>query len=449
MSRLLLVLWPVLSALALLSTPGVSTAQGLLFVPNLNEGVRTPEEDEIKSHILARRRDAIEDSVFRSRGEAPSLINFWSRRAFLTDARETADSIWQVRSAKNDTIAAQASRVILERADSARAAVLTAFPDDTTAARRAAERIIRTVLPDPAWRDGDLVGEMDASTSERFWGAAQKEILPAAKLALGGNDRAVYTELGHVLSGAFRFVIGSTLSIEKKEPPVEEETPPGTDEPQVGQQRAEEPPKTRKAVPGDAFERFMVGGGALSLQITRPVGLGTWGDYFRGALMASSRIMANIQDPFDAGRVDDYGWELALSGLVQRTSNSGNPFLTLELQAGYVGGSNAFWSTLGNEDASRMWYVAPSLHLSIIDKVSLGAATHFNTEFHSPGLRLNVSLSNRSRERDPAPAPPVPDLEEEGAGVVPDPVADQQDPVTNAEPEGETPDQAGLDNVAR
>lgn len=124
------------------------------------------------------------------------------------------------------------------------------------------------------------------------------------------------------------------------------------------------------------------------------------GEPRRGWGGSLGEVMANVPDLATAVRADDFGWDAAISTLLQRSSNSGEPFLTLELRTGWVGGSNTFWNTLGNEDVSTLIYAAPSMHLSVLDRVSLGAAGYFDNRFESPGLRLNVSLSNRSREKD-------------------------------------------------
>lgn len=252
---------------------------------------------------------------------------------------------------------------------------------------RAAETAAAAALSDPARWDIDLVGEMSPATSERFWGEAQSGILPGSTIGLGSGNAAIYTEVGHVLSGAWRLSVGTTVAV------AEEEV---NEEPEAQQQ--DETPL--------GLNRFIAGGGSLSLQALRPIWLIQAGQYSRLGVIGIPRAWVNLPQLTSAENVDNYGWEAAASVLYQRQQNDSTPFLTIELRGGLAAGSEAFYQGIGHDDASSFVYLAPTVTISVVDQVNIGASYFWSPDLDSPGgIRLNLSLLNNSGDPKRQPQP--------------------------------------------
>jgi hypothetical protein len=264
-------------------------------------------------------------------------------------------------------------------AEIARAEYLEGKANDSTGAEAAARAAVQDVLAPGRW-DADLVGEMSPEVSKQFWGEARSGILPGSSIGLGSGSAAIYTEIGHVLSGAWRFAVGTTVAIAQEDEETEE---PGV------QQEAETP---------IGLNRFMAGGGSLSLQVLRPVWLLQAGTYNRFGVVAAPRVWANLPQLTSAENVDDYGWDAAASFLYQRHQNNDTPFMTVELRGGLVAGSPAFYQAIGHDDAGKFLYLAPTVTISIVEQVNIGASYFWSPDLDSPsGIRLNLSLLNKDR----------------------------------------------------
>lgn len=244
-----------------------------------------------------------------------------------------------------------------------------------------ARAAVRGVLEPGRW-DIDLVGEMRPEISKQFWGEARSGILPGSSIGLGSGSAAIYTEIGHVLSGTFRFAVGTTVAIAEGD----------EDEAQQGaQQQADTPP---------GLNRFIAGGGSVSLQALRPIWLIQAGTYNRLAVVAAPRVWANLPQLTSAKNVDDYGWDASTTLLYQRHQNDTSPFLTVELRGGVVAGSSAFYQGIGHDAASKFVYLAPTVTVAIAHQVNIGASYFWSPDLDSPGgIRLNLSLLNKDRKR--------------------------------------------------
>jgi hypothetical protein len=245
-----------------------------------------------------------------------------------------------------------------------------------TAADSAVEIAAATTRYNDTWVfDPDFVGAMDSLTSQRFWGEARSGILPGANLGLGSDNAAIYTELGHVLSGSWRVAVGTTIS--------------ATDTDSDSTETERNP----------SLDRFIAGGGSLSIQALRPLFLFEWWDMNRGAIILAPRAWVNIPTLSSADGVDDYGGELGVAAIYQRQNNANQPFLTAEMRFGWVAGSNAFYAGIGDADASNFVYWAPSLTLSVIDQVNIGVSTFLNSDLvETPSLRVNLTLLNKKKQ---------------------------------------------------
>lgn len=257
-------------------------------------------------------------------------------------------------------------------------------PADTAGAEAAGREAVEA-LKNPARWDVDFVGEMAPDVSERFWGEAQSGILPGSSIGLGSGNAAIYTEVGHVLSGAWRLSVGTTVAVAEEE---EED-----DDPEA-QQQAETPL---------GLDRFISGGGSLSLQALRPLWLIQAGQYSRLGVIGIPRAWVNLPQLTSSDDVDDYGWEAAASLLYQRHRNEGSPFLTVEVRGGLAAGSTAFYEGIGHDEASKFVYLAPTVTVSLVDQVNVGASYFWSPDLDSPGgIRLNLSLLNRGKKQEPA-----------------------------------------------
>lgn len=264
-------------------------------------------------------------------------------------------------------------------AEIARAQHLRGKTNDTTGSEAAARAAVQDVLAPGRW-DADLVGEMRPEVSKQFWGEARSGILPGSSIGLGSGSAAIYTEVGHVLSGAWRFAVGTTVAIAE------------------GDEETVEPEAQQESEPPIGLNRFMAGGGSLSLQALRPIWLLQAGTYNRFGVVAAPRVWANLPQLTSAENVDDYGWDAAASLLYQRHQNNTTPFLTVELRGGLVAGSSAFYQAVGRDDASRFTYLAPTVTVSIVEQVNIGASYFWSPDLDSPGgIRLNLSLLNKDR----------------------------------------------------
>lgn len=226
------------------------------------------------------------------------------------------------------------------------------------------------------------VPPISSEASQVFWAENQKALLPGSSIGLGTGRGALHTELGQVLSGAWRFSAGTTLAVAKDDSE-ETTTDPADDETTSG------------------FGRFVAGGGNLSLQGIRPFILANLGEHTGAALLFIPRAWLNVPELSSATGISDYGGEAAASVLFQRRDNKQNPFLTLELRGGVVAGSTEFYETVGRTEDKGFAYVAPSLTFTLQDQVNIGVSTFISGAFKD-AKTMTLRLTLRNKGGDPA-----------------------------------------------
>lgn len=225
------------------------------------------------------------------------------------------------------------------------------------------------------------VPPISSEASQVFWEENQKALLPGSSIGLGTGRGALHTELGQVLSGAWRFSAGTTLAVAKDDS--EETTDPADGETSSG------------------FGRFVAGGGNLSLQGIRPFILANLGEHSGAALLFIPRAWLNVPELSSATGISDYGGEAAASVLFQRRDNKQNPFLTVEVRGGVVAGSTEFYETVGRTKHEKFAYVAPSLTFTLQDQVNIGVSTFISSAFKD-AKTMTLRLTLRNKGGDPA-----------------------------------------------
>lgn len=222
------------------------------------------------------------------------------------------------------------------------------------------------------------------------WGN-QVRVLPSATLSPGSKDAALFTELGAQLSGGWRFVLGTTLSVD-----TEAEAGDPT-EGEEDEEAAEEEATDRE------FRKFVAGGGNVSLAAMRP--FGRWN---RGLgthlLFVVPRGWANIPALGNAENVSNFGGEVVVEYQYQRYGNRPAenaradsadvlPFLTFHVDAGIAHGTRSFYRGIGRTNRSAFAFVAPTLSFMVRDQVKLGVTYFFGPSDFRSHQNLSISLS--------------------------------------------------------
>lgn len=221
-----------------------------------------------------------------------------------------------------------------------------------------------------------LMPPISSCASEVFWAEERKSLLPGSSVGVGTGRAAIYTEIGKVLSGAWRFSAGTTLSVAARD--------------SAGSTEPEQKPATT------GFGRFVAGGGNLSLQGIRPLVLANFGEHTGGALLFLPRAWLNVPELSSAEGISDYGGEAAASVLLQRRDNLRNPFLSLEVRGGIVVGSSEFYETIGRTGQESFSYLAPSLTFALQDQVNIGVSTFISSAFkNQKTVTLRLTLLNK------------------------------------------------------
>lgn len=238
-------------------------------------------------------------------------------------------------------------------------------------------------------RDYGWFTRLNDLEAAELWASPRGSLLPAARVSPGTDRTALYTELAQAVSGGWRFVLGTALAVET-DADEEDETEGGD---LTAQQAEEEDPST-------GFRRFVSGGGNLSFAAMRPLSMMSSGGSDH-VIVAIPRVWANIPTLSDTEGVEDFGGELAgeysylryARKLVGDTLSTKPelPFMTLQVRAGWVMGSNAFYRTIGHTDQSMFLYTVPSLNLQFDNGVKVGVSyfwglgdftEHENLSFH-------------------------------------------------------------------
>lgn len=239
------------------------------------------------------------------------------------------------------------------------------------------------------------------NAAARFWASDKTEILPAAALSPGSDKAAIYTELGAVITGGWRVAVGTTLAVS------------------TGSESTDEAEAAAEAADVDAeFQKFVAGGGNLSLSGIRPLALQN-GNYDSNMIFLIPRAWANIPSLGDADNVDNFGGELALEYQYQRYARSMKadgtldempdaPFLTLQVRGGLVHGTNDFYRGIGRPSAGVFPYVSPTLSIVMAGTVKVGVTYFFGPDDfrNRQNLRLNFSMVPPRGREGSQPAKP-------------------------------------------
>jgi hypothetical protein len=246
---------------------------------------------------------------------------------------------------------------------------------------------------------------LSGDEAAKVWGS-QVRVLPSATLSPGSKDASLFTELGAQLSGGWRFVLGTTLSVE---------TGSGSD-----QTSDEVVPAQDDSDPEEAsdreFRKFVAGGGNVSLAAMRPFGRWT-GDLGTHLLFFVPRAWANIPALGSAENVSNFGGELIAEYQYQRygnrpvastatdQNNEPLPFLTFHVDVGIAHGTRSFFRGIGRTNRSAFAFVSPSLSFLVQDQVKLGVSYFFGPNDFRSHQNLSVSLSVVPKQKtatDPA-----------------------------------------------
>jgi len=225
----------------------------------------------------------------------------------------------------------------------------------------------------------------------RFWASDKIEILPAAALSPGSDKAAIYAELGSVITGAWRVAVGTTLAVAT-----------GNGSESTGGTEAAADSEDDNA--DTEFQKFVAGGGNLSLSGIRPLALQN-GNYDSNMVFFIPRVWANVPSLSDADNVNNFGGELAVEYQYQRYARRMKtdgtleempdaPFITLQVRGGVVHGTNDFYRGIGRPSGGVFPYVSPTLSLVMAGTVKVGVTYFFGPDdFRShQNLRINFSM---------------------------------------------------------
>jgi hypothetical protein len=221
---------------------------------------------------------------------------------------------------------------------------------------------------------------LDHEQAIAFWGEKPARLLPGSSLALGSKSAALYSEIAGIVSGTTRFAVGTTISSAVKEQPDSAETD-GSD--------------TRAG-----FQRFVAGGGNLSLAATRPLAV-LLGNHTTHFLYMTPRGWVNVPTLSDAENIEDLGGEIAGEYQYHRRAMPADstPFFVVSVRGGLVRGSDQFYNTIGlkNHGSWGFWYVAPTGTFIVAEKVQLGITWLMGPkDLQRQGrVRLNLSLLSK------------------------------------------------------
>jgi hypothetical protein len=223
-----------------------------------------------------------------------------------------------------------------------------------------------------------------------FWNHQPTELLVGSRFAFAEEEATLHSELVAVLSGAWRFSVGSTLSVNAT----------GGD----GGEEGEEAGAADEADAGDAtekaFKTFLAGGGNLSLQAVRPL-LARSGGYNAQFLFLTPRAWVNIPTIGVSENVDNGGAELGAEVQYHRLrTDDGAPFLVLQVRGGLAFGTSKFHESIGRTEHSPFAYVAPALNFVIQNRVKIGVLGFFGPDSFDEMPRFRVNFEVLGAERD-------------------------------------------------
>ncbi|HEX6371290.1 MAG TPA: hypothetical protein VF006_20395 [Longimicrobium sp.] len=229
-----------------------------------------------------------------------------------------------------------------------------------------------------------------------FWNQQPTELLVGSRFAFAEEEATLHSELAAVLSGAWRFSVGSTLSVST-----------GQGE---GGDNVETAAEEDDATAEKAFKTFLAGGGNLSLQAVRPIGV-RGGNYNAQFLFLTPRGWVNIPTVGVSENVDNGGAEIGAEYQYHRLrTDDGAPFLVVQLRGGVAFGTAKFHESIGRTEHSPFAYLAPALNFVVQDRVKIGVLGFFGPDSFDemPRFRVNFEILGTEREEEVKGSTPQP-----------------------------------------
>ena len=220
-----------------------------------------------------------------------------------------------------------------------------------------------------------------------FWNQDPTELLSGARLAVGSDNGSLYTQLASIVSGRWKVNAATTLSAAKQESSEEEaETAADETTTDADDQKA-------------AFQRFLAGGGNLSLGGVYPFRPHYWDDA-AGYVFFVPRGWVDIPSLSNTDNVQSYGTDLGIELDYHRlSSEDGSPFLVFQLRGSVAVGSGAFYDGIGLSRHRPFVYAAPSVSFVARERVKFGVSG-----FIGPGslnrhgrVQVNVTLLDKPK----------------------------------------------------
>jgi hypothetical protein len=220
-----------------------------------------------------------------------------------------------------------------------------------------------------------------------FWNQDPTTLLSGARLAVGSDNGSLYTQLASIVSGRWKVNAGTTLSAAKQ----------GASDNEA--QTAADEPSTETDEQKAAFQRFLAGGGNLSLSGVYPFKPHRWNEA-AGYVFFVPRGWVDVPSLSNTDNVKSYGTDLGVELDYHRLrSDDDSPFLVFQLRGSVALGSAAFYDGIGVSRHSVFVYAAPSVAFVAQDRVKLGVSG-----FIGPGslnrhgqVQVNVTLLDKPK----------------------------------------------------
>jgi hypothetical protein len=224
-----------------------------------------------------------------------------------------------------------------------------------------------------------------------FWNQQPTELLVGSRFSFAEEEATLHSELASVLSGAWRFSVGSTLGVST-----------GEEEDKEGEVDAQAEEDNAVAAQEKAFKTFLAGGGNLSLTAVRPIGVRS-GNYNAQFLFLTPRAWVNVPAVGVSENVDNGGAEFGAEFQYHRLrTDNGAPFLVFQLRGGVAFGTDKFHESIGRTSHAPFTYLAPALNLVVQDRVKIGVLGFIGPDSFNemPRFRVNFEVLGTEREEN-------------------------------------------------
>ncbi|HEY7767687.1 hypothetical protein [Longimicrobium sp.] len=223
-----------------------------------------------------------------------------------------------------------------------------------------------------------------------FWNHQPTELLVGSRFAFAQEEATLHTEVAAVLSGAWRFGLGTTLSVDAtQDDATEDATATAAEDEEVND--AEK-----------AFKTFLIGGGNVSLQAVRPIAIRA-DTYNAQFLFFAPRAWLNVPTIGVTENVDNGGAEVGAEYQYHRLrTDNRSPFLVFHLRGGLTFGTSKFHESLGRSSHSAFAYLAPALNFVVQDRVKIGVLGFVgpNSFNEMPRFRLNFEVLGAGQQKE-------------------------------------------------